>query len=78
MAFGDAVSEMSKVSRQGRGSDALRKSQAATPPDRIPRRRRGKLAEETYESPPGVQGPNVGYWQAGGVTRAGAKRSKRP
>jgi hypothetical protein len=55
-----------------------RKSQPATPPDRIPRRPRGKLAEESHERPPGVQGANVGYWQAGGVTRAGAKRSKRP
>jgi hypothetical protein len=31
-----------------------------------------------YEGPPGVQGANTGSWQAGGVTRAGAKRSKRP
>lgn len=54
-----------------------RKSQPATPPDRIPRRRR-KLTEESHEGPPGVHGANVGYWQAGGVTRAGAKRSKRP
>ncbi len=55
-----------------------RKSQSATLPDRIPRRRRSKPAEEGHEGPPGVQGANVGYWQAGGVTRAGAKRSKRP
>jgi hypothetical protein len=55
-----------------------RKSQPATPPDRIPRRHRGQLAQESHEGPPGVQGANVGYWQAGGVTRAGAKRSKRP
>jgi hypothetical protein len=55
-----------------------RKSQPATSPDRIPRRGRGKLTEESREGPPGVQGANVGYWQAGSVTRAGAKRSKRP
>jgi hypothetical protein len=50
-----------------------RKSQRATPPYRIPKRGRVKLIEEGH-----VQGANVGYWQAGGVTRAGAKRSKRP
>jgi hypothetical protein len=55
-----------------------RKSKTATRPDRIPRPRRRQLAEESHEGPPGVQGANVGYWQAGGVTRAGAKRSKRP
>ena len=55
-----------------------RESQPATPPDRIPRPRRGKVAKENFQGPPGVQGANVGYWQAGGVTRAGAKRSKRP
>lgn len=54
------------------------RSQTSAPPDRIPKRRRGQLAAESYEGPPGVQGANVGYWQAGGVTRAGAKRSKRP
>jgi hypothetical protein len=47
-------------------------------PDRIAKRPRGKLGQERYEGPPGVQGANTGYWQAGGVTRAGAKRSKRP
>jgi hypothetical protein len=55
-----------------------RGSQPATPTDRIPGPRRGKPAEESHERPAGVQGANVGYWQAGGVTRAGAKRSKRP
>ena len=33
---------------------------------------------EKKSHPPGVQGANTGYWQARGVTRAGAKRSKRP
>ena len=46
--------------------------------DRKAKRARGKLGQERYEGPPGVQGANTGYWQAGGVTRAGAKRSKRP
>jgi hypothetical protein len=47
-------------------------------PDRLSKRRRGQVAKETLESPPGVQGANYGYWQTTGVTRAGAKRSKRP
>ena len=55
-----------------------RKFQPATPSDRITRRPRAELAQEGHEGPPGVQGANTGYWQAGGVTRAGAKRSKRP
>jgi hypothetical protein len=54
------------------------KSQPARSPDPISRRRRGKLGQESHEVPPGVQGANIGYWQAGGVTRSGAKRSKRP
>ena len=54
------------------------KSQPARSPDRISGRRRGKLGEESHEVAPGVQGANIGYWQAGGVTRSGAKRSKRP
>ena len=33
---------------------------------------------EKKSHPAGVQGANTGYWQARGVTRAGAKRSKRP
>ncbi len=33
---------------------------------------------EKKSHPPGVQGANTGYWQGRGVTRAGAKRSKRP
>jgi hypothetical protein len=55
-----------------------RKSQPAQTPASMPKRRRGKVTDEGREGPPGVQGPNVGYWQAGGATRAGAKRSKRP
>jgi hypothetical protein len=40
--------------------------------------RKGQLRAEAEGAPPGVQGANVGYWQAVGVTRAAAKRSKRP
>ena len=54
-----------------------RRSRTAAP-DRMATPRRGSLARETHESAAGAQGPNVGYWQAGGVTRSGAKRSKRP
>jgi hypothetical protein len=55
-----------------------RVGQAGNTPDRTSRTRRGKVAEKNFQGPPGVHGANVGYWQAGGVTRAGAKRSKRP
>ena len=60
------------------GSVRRGRAQPSTAPDRIPNRPGGKLAEESYDGPPGVQGANFGYWQAGGVTRSGAKRSKRP
>jgi hypothetical protein len=43
-----------------------------------PRRGREEPAEGAHDRPAGVQGPNVGYWQAVGSTRAAAKRSKRP
>jgi hypothetical protein len=46
--------------------------------DRIPERGRRALAKEGGKAPAGVQGANSGYWQAGGVTRSGAKRTKRP
>lgn len=42
------------------------------------RRRRQEPADGAHDRAAGVQGPNVGYWQAVGSTRAGAKRSKRP
>jgi hypothetical protein len=67
---------MSKKIRPVRSGE--RRSESATPPDAIARGRRGKPAEKGSKGPPGVQGANVGYWQSGGVTRAGAKRSKRP
>lgn len=42
------------------------------------RHRREEPAEGGHDVAAGVQGPNVGYWQAVGSTRAAAKRSKRP
>jgi hypothetical protein len=42
------------------------------------RRRREESAEGAHDRAAGVQGPNVGYWQAVGSTRAAVKRSKRP
>jgi hypothetical protein len=42
------------------------------------RRRREEPADGAHDRAAGVQGPNVGYWQAVGSTRAAAKRSKRP
>jgi hypothetical protein len=41
-------------------------------------RRREEPADGAHDRAAGVQGPNVGYWQAVGSTRAAAKRSKRP
>jgi hypothetical protein len=41
------------------------------------RRRRMPMGAD-HERPAGVQGANVGYWQAVGSSRAAAKRSKRP
>jgi hypothetical protein len=67
---------MSKANRLERSKQ--RRSESATRPGTISRRRRGTPAEKSHEGPAGVQGPNVGYWQGSGVTRAGAKRSKRP
>jgi hypothetical protein len=53
-------------------------SETPLPPDNASTRRRRKLTDTDHERPAGVQGPNVGYWQAVGASRAGAKRSKRP
>ncbi|HEY4889384.1 MAG TPA: hypothetical protein VIJ58_12560 [Candidatus Dormibacteraeota bacterium] len=47
-------------------------------PKRAPKRGRGGLTHDEHEHGPGLQGPNVGYWQATGSTRAAAKRAKRP
>jgi hypothetical protein len=47
-------------------------------PKRAPKRSRGGLEHDEHEHGPGLQGPNVGYWQATGSTRAAAKRAKRP
>jgi hypothetical protein len=46
--------------------------------EQVRRRRRDEPAEGGHDKAPGVQGANVGYWQAVGSTRAGVKRSKRP
>lgn len=68
-----------RLSRNSRPAAAGQsKSKPTSPPNRLPKRGRGKLTEERHDVAPGVQGANTGYWQAGGVTRAGAKRSKRP
>jgi hypothetical protein len=42
------------------------------------RRRRAEPPDGAHDRAAGAQGPNVGYWQAVGSTRAAAKRSKRP
>lgn len=55
-----------------------RKSPEAMQPAGARRRRASKLGAESHVGPAGAQGPNVGYWQAVGSTRAGAKQSKRP
>jgi hypothetical protein len=48
-----------------------------TPPDRVDRHQKGP-GDPDHKKPAEGQGPNVGYWQAVGSTRAAAKRSKRP
>jgi hypothetical protein len=48
------------------------------PPPRIEKKSQPPPRIEKKSHPAGVQGANTGYWQARGVTRAGAKRSKRP
>jgi hypothetical protein len=49
-----------------------------TPPDRLDQHHKGQRGDPDHKKPGNVQGPNSGYWQAVGSTRAGAKRSKRP
>jgi hypothetical protein len=49
-----------------------------TPLDRVNKRKQGQPGDPDHKKPAAEQGPNVGYWQAVGSTRAGAKRSKRP
>ncbi len=49
-----------------------------TPPGRVSKHRKGQRGDPDHDKPSGVQGPNSGYWQAVGSTRAAAKRSKRP
>jgi hypothetical protein len=54
------------------------RSRTSAKAEQANRRRREKPAEGAHDRAAGVQGPNVGYWQAVGSTRAAAKRSKRP
>jgi hypothetical protein len=70
---------MSKSGSSERAAEVTQQESAGSPPaGRVPRLRRGKVAPENYQGPPGVDGANVGYWQAVGGSRAKAKRSKRP
>ena len=54
------------------------KSRNSAKAEQANRRRREEPADGAHDRAAGVQGPNVGYWQAVGSTRAAAKRSKRP
>jgi hypothetical protein len=47
------------------------------PPDRVNKHRKGR-GDPDHAKAAAVGGPNTGYWQAVGSTRAAAKRSKRP
>ncbi|HYM97882.1 MAG TPA: hypothetical protein VET26_11310 [Candidatus Sulfotelmatobacter sp.] len=49
-----------------------------TPPDRLDKHQQRQPGDPDHKKPASTQGPNVGYWQAVGSTRAAAKRSKRP
>jgi hypothetical protein len=49
-----------------------------TPAARAGEHHKGQRGDPDHKKPANAQGPNVGYWQAVGSTRAGAKRSKRP
>ena len=46
--------------------------------EQLRRRQNDEPPKGGHDKAPGVQGANVGYWQAVGSTRAGVKRSKRP
>jgi len=59
-------------------NEKRKRSRTSAKERQLPRRGREELAEGLHDRPAGVQGPNVGYWQAVGSTRAAAKRSKRP
>ena len=49
-----------------------------TPADRVDKHHKGQRGDPDHKKPAALQGPNTGYWQAVGSTRAAAKRSKRP
>lgn len=59
-------------------NEKLKRSRTSAKERRTPRRERQEGAEGLHDRAAGVQGANVGYWQAVGSTRAAAKRSKRP
>jgi hypothetical protein len=60
------------------GQPPPRIEKKSQPPPRIEKKSQPPPRIEKKSHPAGVQGANTGYWQARGVTRAGAKRSKRP
>ena len=60
------------------GQPPPRMEKKSQPPPRIEKQSQPPPRIEKKSHPAGVQGANTGYWQARGVTRAGAKRSKRP
>ena len=60
------------------GPPPPRMEKKSQPPPRMEKKSQPPPRMEKKSHPPGVQGANTGYWQGRGVTRAGAKRSKRP
>jgi hypothetical protein len=58
-------------------SGKRKRPETPTPPDRLDTHQKG-AGDPDHKKPASRQGPNVGYWQAVGSTRAAAKRSKRP
>lgn len=59
-------------------SGLRRQPEIPTPAARTSEHHKGQRGDPDHKKPGNVQGSNVGYWQAVGSTRAGAKRSKRP
>lgn len=60
------------------GKGKRQNPETPTPADRVDTHRKGQRGDPDHKKPAAVQGPNAGYWQAVGSTRAAAKRSKRP
>ena len=65
------------VSLEGEPDDEIGPPEGPPPP-RMEMKSQPPPRMEMKSRPPGAQGANTGYWQGRGVTRAGAKRSKRP